>query len=62
MPVTPTIEVDDTLKERSSHGSRRISGYIPVLHEAVSLPGLPVTGYSDSKDENAFSEKSDSDF
>ena len=21
MPVTPTIEVDDTLKERSSHGS-----------------------------------------
>lgn len=43
-------------------GSRRIPGYVSVLHEAVSLPGLPATGYSDSKDESVPSEKSDSDF
>ena len=37
-------------------GSRRIPGYVSVLHEAVSLPGLPATGYSDSKDESVPSE------
>ncbi len=40
MPVTPTIEVDDTLKERSSHGSFEL----PIkAHTTTAKSSIPST-------------------
>ena len=39
MPVTPTIEVDDTLKERSSHGSFEL----PILIQTTAKSSIPST-------------------